>query len=103
MNQPVDRCQRHDRIGEDLSPLPERLICGNEDRPPLVSRADEFEEYGRFRLILGDVGEVVEDQEMEAVEPRDGGLEGQFAPRDVEFLNQIGRAGESSNARWWLC
>jgi hypothetical protein len=51
-------------IWKNLAPCAEGLIGGNEHRSSFVSRADQFEQYARLRLILGDVGEVVEDQQM---------------------------------------
>ena len=45
-------------------------------------------------MVFADVGEVVEDQEMEAVEPIDGGFERQFAACYLEPLHQVGRACE---------
>ena len=47
-----------------------------------------------FGLILADIGEVIEDQQIEPVEPGDGGLEREFAARDLEPLDEIGGAGE---------
>jgi hypothetical protein len=45
-------------------------------------------------LVLAERGEVVEDQQMEAVEPVDGGLERQLAAGDLKLLDQVGGAGE---------
>jgi len=36
------------------------------------------------------VGEVVEDQEVEAVEAVEGGFEGELAAGDLELLDEIG-------------
>src|SRR5271170_4074564 len=44
--------------------------------------------------IFGDVGEVVEDQQMEFVELGDGGFESQLAAGDLQALDEISRAGE---------
>src|SRR4051812_39654501 len=51
--------------------------------------SDQLEQDARFGLVLGDVGEVVEDQEDEAVEPVEGGFEGEFAAGDLELLDEI--------------
>src|SRR5512132_497142 len=94
VDEPVDHGQRHGWVGEDLAPLTERLVCGDEDGAAFVARADELEQYAGLGLILADVGEVVENQEVEAVEPVDGGLEGEFAAGDLELLDEVGGPGE---------
>ena len=94
VDEAVDGGERHGRIGEDLAPLAERLIGRNEDRASFVTRTDELEQHTGLGLVLADVGQVVEDQEVEAIEPVDGGLEGELATRDLKLLNEIGGAGE---------
>ena len=84
----------HGGIGEDLAPLTERLVCGDQDGAAFVAGTDELEQDAGLGLILADVGEVVEDQEVETVEAVDGGFEGEFAPRDLEFLDEVGGPGE---------
>ena len=59
--------------------MPERLVGGDQQGPPLVPGTDEFEQDAGFCLILGDIREVVEDQQVVFVEPGDGGFEGEFA------------------------
>ena len=71
-----------------------RLIGGDEHGASLVAGADEFEQHAGLGLIFGDVGEVVEDQQVEAIEPVDGGFEAEFAARHLEFLDEIGSASE---------
>ncbi len=51
-------------------------------------------EHAGFGLILGDVGEVVEDQQMEFVELGNGGFESEFAAGNLQPLDEIGGAGE---------
>ena len=45
-------------------------------------------------MILGDVGEIVEDEQIEAVAAIDGSFERELAACDLEPLDQIGGAGE---------
>ena len=59
-----------------------------------VSRRDEFEENTGFGLILGDIGKIVEDQQVELVELCKGGLELQLPPCELQLLNQVGSPGE---------
>jgi hypothetical protein len=47
-------------------------------------------------LILGDVSEIVEDQQVEAVESVDCGFEVEFASRDMELSHQIGGPEEKN-------
>jgi hypothetical protein len=60
MNQTIDGGQGYGLIGKNPSPFAEGLIGGDQHRSPLVSRADQFEQNAGFRLILGDIGKVVE-------------------------------------------
>jgi hypothetical protein len=85
MDETIDGGQGHGRIGEDLAPLAEWLVGGDEGGASFVAGADELEQDGGFGLVLADVGEVVEDEQMEAVEPVDGGLECEFAERPGVF------------------
>src|SRR5512134_3519416 len=94
VDEPVDHGQRHGWVGEDLAPLTERLVCGDEDGAAFVAGADELEQDAGLGLVLADIGEVVEDQEVEAVEPVDGGLEGEFAAGDLQLLDEVGGPGE---------
>ena len=79
-------------------PFAERLVGGDEDRAALVACADELEQHAGLGLVLGDVGEIVKDQELEPVETVDGGLEGQFATGDLELLDEVGGSGEEDLA-----
>ena len=73
MDEPVDGGERHGGIGEDPVPLSEGLVGGDQDGSPLVAGADQLEEHAGLGLVLGDVGEIIEDQQVELVEPGDGG------------------------------
>ena len=94
MNEPVDGGQRHGRIGEYRIPFSEGLVCRDQHGSALISRADEFEQDARFSLILGDVGNVVEDQQVEFIQLRDGAFEDEIAPGLLQLLNQVGGSGE---------
>ena len=78
--------------GEDRAPLAERLVGGDEQGAVLVAGADQLEQHAGFGLILSDIGDVVEDEQVVLVQFADGGLQGQFATRDLEFLHQVGGA-----------
>jgi hypothetical protein len=90
VNKAIDDGQRHRLVGEDLSPFAERLAGCDQQGSPLVSGTDEFEQDAGFGLILGDIGEVVEDQQVVFVELGDGSFESEFAAGDLQALDKIG-------------
>ena len=94
VNEPVDGGQRHGGVWKDRVPFPERLVGRDQHGATFVSRADEFEEHAGLGLILGDVGDVIEDQQVELVEFRDRAFEDEIAARLLELLDQIGGAAE---------
>src|SRR5438034_2685503 len=96
MDQAIDGGERHGGIGKDLSPFAEGLVGGDQHRPSFVSGADELEQHAGLGLILGDVSKVIEDQQMEAVEPVDGGFEAKFAAGDLKLLTEAGVGGEET-------
>ena len=62
MDEAIDGCQGHGRILEDLSPFAEGLIGRDQERAALVASADQLEQHGGFRLVLGHVHQIVQDQ-----------------------------------------
>ena len=55
--------------GEDLRPLAEGEIARHEDGAPLVARGEEIEEQLAAGAIERDEAELVEDEELDALEP----------------------------------
>jgi len=49
-----------------------------------------------FRLVLGNVGEVVQDQQMILVQLGEGGLQSEIPPGNLKLLNQLGCSGEQN-------
>src|SRR3546814_3988218 len=94
VNETVDGCERHSGIREDPVPFTKRLVGGNHDRSSLISGADELEEDRCLCLVLGDIGQIIEDQQVIFVELGQGGFQCQLTSRDLEFLNEIGGAGD---------
>jgi hypothetical protein len=94
MDEAVDDSDRHRLIWEDLTPLAKRLIGGDEKGSPLVAGANELKEHAGFGLVFGDVGEVVEDQQVESVELGDDGFESELAAGNLQPLDEIGGASE---------
>src|SRR4029077_19656447 len=93
MNEAIDDGEGHCLVWEDLPPLAEGLVGGDQQGSPLVSGADEFEQDAGFGLILGEVGQIVEDQQVVLVEFGDGGFEGEVAAGDFVPLAAIGGSG----------
>ena len=77
-------------VWKDAFPGAEGLVRGDGEAAGFVSAGDEFEEHGALGLILLGVGDVVEDQEVELVEPGERGLEGEVAAGGLELLHEIG-------------
>ena len=94
MDEAVDDSDRHSLIGEDLAPLAKGLVGSDEEGSPLVPGADEFKEHAGFGLVFGDIGEVIEDQEVEFVELGNGGFESELSTGDLQPLYEICGAGE---------
>jgi hypothetical protein len=74
VHEPVDGSQGHGRVWEDAVPIAEGLICRDGDGAAFVSGADQLKEDAGFGLVLGDVGEVIENDQVVFVEAGDGGL-----------------------------
>ena len=64
VHEPVDGCQRHGRVREDAVPIAEGLICRDGNGASFVSGADQFKQDAGFGLVLGDVGEVIENDQV---------------------------------------
>jgi hypothetical protein len=55
------------------------LVCGDQHGAPFVSGADQFEQHAGLGLILGDVGDVVEDRCVKFIEFGDSAFEREIA------------------------
>jgi hypothetical protein len=90
MDEAVDGRERHGLVGEDFAPFAERLVGRYQHGPPLVACGNQLEQHAGFGLILGDVSEVIKDEQIVAIEPGDRMFEGQVATGDLELLDEIG-------------
>ena len=75
VHEPVDSRQRHRLVGENLAPFAERLVGRDQQGPAFIAGGDQLEQHTGLGLILGDVGDIVEDQQLVLVELGDGGFE----------------------------
>ena len=64
MDEAVDGRDGHGLVGEDLVPAAERLVGGDGNTAVFVAPGDQFEEDASRGLILGDVGEVTENDKV---------------------------------------
>ena len=103
MNEAVDGGERHRLLGEDLAPITEWLIGGDQQGAAFVASGHQLEQNAGLRLVLGDVRKVVEDQEMVAVEFGNGGFKGEVAACDLEPLHEIGGEADRSRRREIIC
>ena len=94
VDQAIDGGQRHGLVGKDLVPFAEGLVGGDQQGSALVAGTDQFEQHAGLGLILGDIGEVVADQQMIFVEFGEGGFEVEVASGQLELLDEIGGAGK---------
>ena len=94
VHEPVDRRDRDGGVGEDLAPFAERLVAGDDQRAALAALGDQLEQHAGLGLVFADVTEIVEDQTIELVEFGEGRRQGEIPPRGLQFLDEIGGAGE---------
>src|SRR5215467_15421652 len=94
MHEAIDGGEHHGLVGKNLVPVAERTVGRDRYRAALVAHGDQLEQDAGLRLILGNVGDVVEDQEMIFVELGDGRLETQLAVGHLELLNELPGANE---------
>jgi len=96
VDQTIDGSQRHCLVREDTPPFAKWLIGRDQQRASFVAGGDQLEQHTGFRLILAHICDVVEDQEVIAIEFGDRGLQRQLAPRDLQPLHQISGAREEN-------
>jgi len=94
VDEAVDGGDGDGRVGEHLVPLAEGLIAGDDQAVALVSLGDQLEEDGGLGLILSDVAEIIEDDAIELVELGESCWQDEIAAGGLEFLHEIGGAGE---------
>ena len=75
VDEPVDQCGGDHRVAEDLAPLLEAAVAGDDDRAALVAAGDEREEQVGRLAFEGEVADLVDDEEVVALEPAQLGLE----------------------------
>ena len=64
VNEAIDGREGHGLIREDFAPFAERLIGSDEHRSSFVAGADQLEQNAGLGLILGHIGEIVQNQQV---------------------------------------
>lgn len=87
VNEPIDRREGHRSIDENVAPLRERRIRRNGDTFALIAFGDQS--APRFRLHRADVAQIVEDDQIEAIELGELLRQPQIPPGSVKSLHQV--------------
>jgi hypothetical protein len=67
VHEPIDGCRRLGLVGETLAHLPDRWLAVR-SRIGVMAGGDHLEHHTGLDVILGDVGDLVEDQQVVLVE-----------------------------------
>ena len=94
MDEAVDRSDGHGLIREDAVPSAEGLVGGDHDGAALVARGDKLEEDAGLGVIFLDIGQVVEDQQVELVELGDVLGKREVLACRLQPLDEIRGSGE---------
>src|SRR5208283_2896650 len=89
MYESIDRGEGHGGILKDFPPFPEGLIRRDQNRAPFIPGTDEFEQHGGFRLVLGHIHQIVQNQQMVTIQTLDGRLKCELATGELKLLHQI--------------
>src|SRR5947209_20407916 len=87
VDEAVDRGKRHSLVWKYPIPFAKWLIGGDQQRAAFVARGDQFEQDAGLVPVLRDIGDVVENEQVVAVELGDIGFARQLAPRRLQELN----------------
>src|SRR6266545_7504413 len=75
VDEPVDQGGGDHGVAEDLAPLLEAAVGGDDDRAALVAPGDEREEEVGCAALERQVADLVDDEQVVALEPPELGLE----------------------------
>ena len=86
---------------EDLGPLVEGQVGDDQDRPSLVSLAEDLEEELRAGLREWDEAKLVDDEQLESGKPLLEVEQPPLVPGLDEFVDQRGGGGEAYRQPLW--
>ena len=75
MDEPVDQGGGDHRVAEDLAPLLEAAVGGDDDRAAFVAAGDQREEQVGGLALERQVADLVDDEQLVALEAAQLGLE----------------------------
>ena len=90
VDESVDHGDGHAGIGEDAIPGREGMVAGDDDAAAFIAVGDAFKEDGRFVAIPFDIADVIEAEDLIAVETLEGGGQAMFGGGGLEFLDEVG-------------
>jgi hypothetical protein len=94
MNKTIDNCRRGHLVGKDLGPFFERQIGSECDAASLVALRDELKEQVGRLAFERDVPELVDEQQVDAIELTIVSFEHRCLFSSNEFHQQRGGRGE---------
>ena len=76
---------------EKILPHSPKDWCRDQQGSASIASGDQLEQHTGLGLILGDVGDIVEDQQLVLVALGDGGFEPQLPASHLEPLDEVVR------------
>ena len=98
VGQPVDQRLTQPRVGEDLPPLGERQVGGDDDRGPLGAIGDHLEQQLGADLGERHVAELVDADQLDALPASERPAQGVGGAGLDQLVDQGGRGGEAHPA-----
>ena len=95
MNEAVQQGAGQSLRAEDLGPLIEGQVGGDQDRPPLVSLAEDLEEELRAGLGERDEAKLVDDEQLEPGQSLLEVEQSPLVPGLDQLVDQRGGRGEA--------
>ena len=89
MDQPIDCGRSRHRVLEDPFPVAEHQVTGDQQRASLVAFRDQSEKNFRFFRTLFDVANIIQDQQLNRIEPPQLLRQHQIALGGEQFLHQL--------------
>jgi hypothetical protein len=94
VDEPVDQGGGDHGVAEDLAPLLEAAVGGDDDRAAFVAAGDEREEQVGGLALQGQVANFVDDEQVVALQPAQLGLELVAVLGGLELGDPLLRGGE---------
>jgi hypothetical protein len=94
VDEPVDQGGRDHGVAEDFAPLLEAAVAGDDDRAAFVAAGDQGEEQVGGLALQGEVADLVDDEQVVALQPAQLLLELVAVLRGFEAGDPFLRGGE---------